>query len=524
MSDFLKRIIMDKKSITLLTTLVNIKCFAYYVFSQVLFGTGMAALPAFTNQHFISSVILAVFDLLICWGYVHLCIKANPCDEYNHTEDLSTTLKTAKILTELQRGNIVTSEMYSFDYVTKIERESVKGDEIWCITGDLEEDSKNVDLGNAINKNLKKGVVYKYFITHLGKTISNKASLGMKKLQEVNSAYKKRLMFIEINEELIAPDIDIIIYKANHINERLGFVCVEIGDDQNTYIYQKITQATLQGIFDILGAYNSSKRRRNFLSIFFQWIHKAISYCVRNLSIPYCLLSAVVLTLLSFSKIKSWVSAMLFLGPALIEFFITLVLMSAITESISVYKEALSKSLKNESMLAGIINSDGIQTAAENLKQNKLSTLMRQKGLGHVEEVLCIDYSCSTIWILSDLSYDMANQSFYDWLKKSMDTNNDVVCNILYTKEPAAVGRTNKIERLKSIYKNRVKVFPLDNISAHYIWSKTHGIILLENTDKQPGVYISLGGGDNTFYKKVITTEEEASTLLGRLNNIAYNN
>ena len=74
---------------------------------------------------------------------------------------------------------------------------------------------------------------------------------------------------------------------------------------------------------------------------------------------------------------------------------------------------------------------------------------------------------------------------------------------------------------MKSAYGDRVKIFPLDNISTHYIWSKSYGIIFLENIDKQPDVYISLGESDNTFYKKVIVNEEEASTLLGRLNNIA---
>lgn len=518
---FYDLITKDKKAITLFTTLVNIKCFAFYIFPQIINGKGVTTPTTFANWHFVCAVSLSVFDLLICWGYVHSCVRSESRDECVHTEGLPTALKTANILAELEQGNIVSSEMYSFEYVTKIERECIKGDEIWCITGDLEEDSKNDELGSTINENLKKGVNYIYFITHLGDTISNKASLGIKTLQEANAKYVKKLKFIEINEELIAPDIDIIIYKANHINKRIGFVCVEIGDDQNTYIYQKLTQATLQGIFDILGSYNNSKNQKNIFAALFGKIHKFISYCVRNLSIPYFFISAIILAILKFGKIMSWVGVLLFVGPAFIEFLITFGLMIVIKESGSFYKDELAKTVKNESLLANIVNSNEIQEATEIMKQNKLSSLMQKKGLGQAKEVFCIDSSCFAIWILSDLSYDIANQGFYDWLKNSLNTNNDLVCNILYTKEPAAVGRTNKIDRLKSKYSNRVNIVPLKNISTHYIWSKTHGIILIESVDKQADVYISLGEGNSIYYKKVITTEEESSTLLGRLNNIA---
>lgn len=524
--DFLKNfyniVTKDKKSITLFTTLVNIKCLAYYIFSRVLFGNAKATSFIFANQHFVSATILAIIDLLFCWGYVHSCVKIKTNNEDDSTEDISLALGTAKFLAELQQGNIVSSGMYSFDYVTKIEQDSTKDDEIWCITGDLEEDSNNHDLGNVINENLKKGVIYKYFITHLGETISSKASLGRQRLQETNSAYKKRLKFIEINEELVAPDIDIIIYKANHINERIGFVCVEIGDDQNTYIYQQMSQTTLQGIFDILVSYNNrSKKRKRIFQTFLRWGHNVMSYFVKHLSIGYFLLSAGGLTLLSFSKIVSWISAILFLIPAIIEFFITSALMVTITGADLTYKEALCKSSENVNMLASIINSQQIQSVTEDLKRNNLNKLMDQKGLGHVKEVLSMDASCVAIWILSDLSYDIANQDFYDWLKERMNSNKNVLCYILYTKGSAAMGRTKKINRLKSAYGDRVKIFPLDNISTHYIWSKSYGIIFLENIDKQPDVYISLGESDNTFYKKVIVNEEEASTLLGRLNNIA---
>lgn len=517
---FYNQITKDKKSITLFTTLVNIKCLAYYIYSRTLFSSGIVMAMTFSSQHFIAATILAIVDLLLCWGYIHSCIKRNNFVEQNRTEEVQSALETANFLTELKHGNMVSFGLYSFDYMTKIELESVKGEEIWCITGDLEEDAKNEDLKKIIHENLKKGVIYKYFITRVGGNISDKAKWGKQKLLQDHAEYKKRLKFIEIEEELIAPDIDIIIYKANSLSKRIGFVCVEIDDDQDTYIYQQVNQVTLQGICEKLVTYNSIKKRKSIFSIFFQLIHRAISSFIRHLSIAYFLASAGVLAVLSFNKIVSISSAILFLIPAIIEFFITFALMAAINESDFAYKQALTNTVKNESILASIINDFG-QSVTDKLKENTLDTLMNQKGLGRAKESLCIDGDCSAIWLLSDLSYDIANPDFYDWLMKSMGTYTNLMCNIIYTKGTAARGRLDKIKRLEQTYNNRVKLYSIDNISAHYIWSKTHGIIFLENINKQHDVYISLCGNNNTFYKKVTTTEEDASTLLGRLSNVA---
>ena len=519
---FYNQITKDKKSITLLTTLVNINCLAYYVCSQILFGSKTATMMTFSNQHFIAMTILVVVDLWVCWGYIHSCIKKNFSNVQNHTEEVISALETANFLTELKQGNIVPLGMYSFDYMAKIEPESTKGDEIWCITGDLEEDAKNEDLKKIIHENLKNGVVYRYFITHVGENISDKAKWGRQKLLQDHAKYKKRLKFIEVKEELIAPDIDIIIYKANSLSKRIGFVCVEIGDDQDTYIYQQLNQVTLQGIYEKLVAYNSTEKRKGIFSTFFQGIHKAISLFVKYLSVAYFLVSTGGLALLSFTKIVSVSSAMLFLIPAIMEFLITFALMTAINEADFAYKEALTNTLKSESVLASIINSLEIQSATEKLKENTLDKLMSQKGLGLAKKSLCIDRDCSAIWLLSDLSYDIANHDFYDWLRACMNSYTNLICNIIYTQGTATHGRLDKIKRLEQTYINRINIFSIDDISAHYIWSKTHGIIFLENIAKQHDVYISLCGSDNTFYKKVITTEEEASTLLGRLKNVAH--
>ena len=513
--------LLDKNAtIALLTTLININCLACYVLSKAFLGATFI-LGAEDIGAFGAISILVIVDFLAILGYVQLIIRLKYNNMNIPSKEVKSALKTSKAIIELNKGNIISSGIYNFDYVTKIERESIKNDEIWCITGDLEEDSQNAELGNVITNNLKRGVVYNYFITHVGGTISNKASLGKQKLTENNKAYEKRLNFFDVNEELVAPDIDIIIYKANNIKERIGFVCVEIGDDQDTYVYQQIDQATLQGIYDKLKSYNKTRKGNNWLLSFLNVTKKVIYFCINNLSFAYLILSACVLAVLGFNKIFSWSSAILFVVPAVIETLIAIILLTLIANLNYVYEEALNEAVENESVLADMINSKGIKLAVDDMKKNIMKDLMKKKSLGHAKDILKIDDKCSTVWLLSDLSHDIANDDFYGWLNDSLTANINLKCKIIYTKGTAAVGRSSKIKALKDKFSNRVEVFTIDDTSIHNIWSKTHGIVFLEKNDDKNSVYISIGSSKDTFYKSVIATEEEISTLLGRLTDIA---
>lgn len=165
--------LLDKNAtIALLTTLININCLACYVLSKAFLGAtfilGAEDIGAFVNKFFGAISILVIVDFLAILGYVQLIIRLKYNNMNIPSKEVKSALKTSKAIIELNKGNIISSGIYNFDYVTKIERESIKNDEIWCITGDLEEDSQNAELGNVITNNLKRGVVYNYFITHVG--------------------------------------------------------------------------------------------------------------------------------------------------------------------------------------------------------------------------------------------------------------------------------------------------------------------------------------------------------------------
>ena len=514
--------IKDKKIITFFTTLVNANCLIYFIFSKYFTNNANNITELFSSSHHIAMIVLAICDLVLCSGFVNLYVKSKSNNSFHRNETIQSTIDTARMLKEFHEGNILSSGIYNFNYVTKIEKDVIQGDELWCITGDLEEDSKNKKLIEVIKNNLKKGIYYRYFITKTGNEISAKARLGRQMLLEaIEPKYRKRLFFYEIDAELIAPDIDIMIYKANDINERIGFVCVEIGDEEDTYIYQKVDRVILQGICDKLNTYNFFKKHTKILSIVAHNLKKLLKLFVEHFSFLYLIASTGGLTLLSFSKIVSLTSAILFLFPAIIEFSVTIALVMSILNIISQYNESLADSVEGERILSEYVNIQEIQDITQKLKEKDWENLKEQKGLGYADQILEIDDACSSIWILSNLSHDIANKDFYNWLTKNLDLHSNTKCYILYTKDTAAVGRSKKITGLKNKYSNRINIYPVEDISAHYIWSETYGIVFFDNGDQKHVVYISLGNGNNAFYKKVDTTEMEDSSLLGRLADIA---
>lgn len=513
-----RNLIRDKKNITFFTTLVNVNCLVYYILSKYCSKQILNVNQVLNNYNYLTIAISTVIDLLLCNGFVYLYFKSKSPNSFDSSEPKQSAIDTASIFKELRKGNILTSEIYSFDFVTNIEKNTIPDDEVWCITGDLEEDSKNTYLIETIQNNLKKGVCYRYFITRMGNEIAQKASLGMQTLTEaIDPKYRKRLFFYEIDQELIAPDIDIIIYKANKVNERTGFICVEIGDEDDTYIYQKMDRVTIHGICDKLTAYHTLEKKQNYLGALTNKLIQILRFFVNHFSILYLIASTGGLTIISFTKIKSITTALLFLIPSIIEFLITFILIIAILSIILIYQDLLNTSINNEKILSEFVDSEEIREITEKAKKNNLETLKKQKRLGDANQVLKIGDECLSIWILSNLSHDIANSEFYNWLTDNLDSHPQIDCHIIYIKNTETFGRFNKIKVLKDIYSQRIITHQVEDFSSHYIWSETYGIIFLDNGNKKHNVYISLGSADNSFYKEVITTEKEDSSLFGRL-------
>jgi len=505
-------------AVSFFTSLVNEKALAYYIIVKLVFGGGTATVLGDTiiNNSFIALIIVSLVDIAMCLGYLSTIIKSDGIQVQEIPAEVDSAVKFASDLMELQRGNIQSSDIYNYEYVTNIEANISKGEEIWIVSGDLEEDTQNGELEQLIAENLKNGVRYKYFITKENGKVSNKANLGKAKLQNQNEAYLKRLSFEEIDQELFAPDIDIIIYNASNVDTRIGFACVEIGDDSQTYIYQKIDERILQGIYDSLSRNIKNKRNFRIGQIIKNLAQKGLLFCVKNLSIPYAVISYGILAIMSFNKIMTIRNLIMFVAPAIGETFITFLLAVIFSDLISNYKNILYKSGSDEKMLASIFNSQEIKYVTEQMKGQKLEEIKKSKKLGNAKEILRIDKRCKCIWILSDLSHDISNEVFCDWLMEEMEKNKRLNCKFIHTEDPAAVGRTSDLKEIQEAYAPRITDKALGDSSAHFIWSETYGIVFAQNHGKSHDVYISIGNGNDTFYKCVLLNENESATLLGR--------
>ena len=145
---FYQEVIKNKKIIVLFTTLVNVSCLIYYLFTRFFptSNTSTGTPPISVNIIFIIIVSVAVVNLLICFGFIHLWIKEKKTELEDRIQNSNNAIDSAFLLTELDKGNIVSSKLYCYEYVTNIEKGLKKGDEIWCVSSDIEEDAKNGEI------------------------------------------------------------------------------------------------------------------------------------------------------------------------------------------------------------------------------------------------------------------------------------------------------------------------------------------------------------------------------------------
>ena len=168
---------------------------------------------------------------------------------------------------ELQNGNLVKEKIYGFHHITELEKSISKGQEIWIKSGDIDEDTQNQSLVDIIGDNLDRGVIYRFMISKVNGEITDKANTGKHKLEQNYSDHLNKNLFIsEIQYELVAPDVDIIIYDATapKADSRKGFVCIEIGKNNDSYSYQKLsTDQVIKLQKQISGSHSKTIPKKN---------------------------------------------------------------------------------------------------------------------------------------------------------------------------------------------------------------------------------------------------------------------
>lgn len=505
------------KYLTLLVTLININCLFRFLANKLCTTLSVNGLSIDDSAVYLFAIVLSVIEIFLV-GAVICHIGKRDGDSLNPIGNVSENIvDLANQLRSLKEDLILKHRIYSFSYVTAIEDTLQKDNEIWIITGDLEEDSANDNLVSIIGNNLEKGVVYRYFITKnltTGK-ISGKASNGRNILTKKYEKYlNTKLFFQEINSELIAPDIDVIIYNATDPDDiRRGFVCVEIGNDDSSYAYQELYPDILEDLINQLKPPNTTLHFHKH-NADQQNIHKFL----KCLSIGYDFLTVFLLAVLSFTKIVSWVTALISIIPAFIVWFLIILALELIDTIYTKFCSQLQHMEEERSLVYNVLNEKSLTEEIQRLIDKEQERVFTQYSLDRADAIIQIDDRSKAIWLLTDLSYDIASEVFSNWLIKCMTAHDKLICNILYTDTADARGREDNIEVLKSQFANRICSKMIPSASERYIWSKTYGMVLVQKIKGQKGdIYISLGTSESALFKKVVTTEQEAATVLGIL-------
>ena len=134
-----------------------------------------------------------------------------------------------------------TDWVYTAEEVSKIEIKYAK--EVWVATSDLEEDGIDGVFADTVTKNLKKGVIYRYFVPKTP-TINTAVS----RLKNKHSIYLNRELFFHYLDDdffyLIAK-FDFGIINPTQEKNRFGFMGISISSEQNEERLQILMSSNL---------------------------------------------------------------------------------------------------------------------------------------------------------------------------------------------------------------------------------------------------------------------------------------
>lgn len=468
-------------------------------------------------------IAISILIIIITIGGFTFTLEEDSISDYINQVTSSTSPKKddkAKEFYELQNGNLINEMVFNFSHVLEIEDNVPKGHEIWIISGDIEEDTQNPTLGDTIRKNLERGVIYRYFVSKTSGEISETARTSV---QLLNSSYSnfiksKHLIIQEIAYELVAPDIDIIIYNATatKADSREGFVCIEIGDDSSTYSYQKLTTNQVIGLQKQLGVIDSVTKKNE------KEKGPEPKSGIKKLGrFVYWMITALVFAVLSINKKLSLLNIGSTIGMACIIWFVTTLALEYIDTVVEHGKDCLKLLINNRRIYMRTLEDADVAQVLQNQINAKEQEIYSKMQLGSVDSIVRIEDDCDNIWIMSDLSHDIASDSFKNWLRDSLNKNQQIKCKILFPDSIRTRGRTEQINYLMRTYGERIEARVLpdssSNDTSHYIWSKTYGVLFLSHETSTSRLYVSLGTAEKPLYKAVETKEEELAAVMGTL-------
>ena len=220
-----------------------------------------------------------------------------------------------------------------------------------------------------------------------------------------------------------------------------------------------------------------------------------LTLTIKNLlQILYWLCSVGVFAVLGLNKVASIKVILASIIPALI----ILALVITVIELIDVIFEKSSEKMScvelDNKIMMDVLNERGLKAKLADLISAQEQNVFSRFNIGTADKIIQLNDKCELIWILTDLSHDIAFTDFNSWLEKQLNMYDQLKCNILHTLQTPAKGLIRTAESFQRKFRDRIYRGEIKNYTEHYIWSETYGMIFVQFKDEPKGnLYISLG-------------------------------
>lgn len=192
----------------------------------------------FFKYNYIILFVFLIIILIIFFVGIFLYLYFDKYKNSNMELIKSDDLKCSRRDFVLQKRDLYMKKLqiHLLSDIEKIEKNIQKDEQIWVLTSDVTLETSNSIISKTMEKNLEKGVIYKYFIPD---RIKNKASImALKRKYERYSNFF--IILINENYKLLFERFDVIIYLPDTVN-RMGFICVNFSENNNLIAFKKFS-------------------------------------------------------------------------------------------------------------------------------------------------------------------------------------------------------------------------------------------------------------------------------------------
>ena len=484
----------------------------------------------YPNNSFIKSpfflTLVISLDMLIATIYILLTLWSHTQEndqEYHCASE--SIIKYYKVC----NGDLPNHDICGFAELLSIEGGVEKGEEIWIVTENIDDDINHPELSSVIEENLKRGVIYYYFLIrdslHPDPTLIYNADFFKNKYKRYLG---KTLHIIEIGERLIIPETYIIVYNALSSTKRTGFLAVEVGSDASKFSYQKLEDSNFHAIYNHLKnaralarpiKHSKAQRKTAKSSTFLVRRNKIVLF----FNIVYSFFTVVLLEAIQMPGISSIESALQIIMPTIIITISSCFLIRVIDNVLEYKNNELLKCAKDNGIYSFLLlKSETVASDLESkcaLQKEKTIDDMRLVTADHIPR----PQKYNRAYILSSFSKEACFDHYRKLVEHLIRKNSSIEILFLLPDNLVTQGRSQHINDIRADYPKNITISRLNEGENIFLSHACDIICLIGEKTTDTVVYLLLGTNCNPIYKAIdisYVPEGYLAQILGRIGNI----